>query len=159
MNPYFDVLRKNLDLALKWLSGGLLGVMVTVIFLQVIYRYVFKAPLAWSEELARFLFIWVSFIGGALAAMRGGHISVTIFVDLLGDRWGRVVRFVSCALTSSFFGLTVVLTLSVFGKLMRQNSPAMELPIAYPYLGIVIGSALMCLFYAIYAVRNLRAKK
>ena len=49
-------------------------VLVGVIFVQVICRYVLLIPTAWAEELARYLFVWTSYLGSAYALNEGGHI-------------------------------------------------------------------------------------
>jgi len=50
---------------------------------QVVFRYVFNAPLTWSEELARYLFIWCAFLGWTIASRRGSHLAMTFVVDRL----------------------------------------------------------------------------
>jgi len=50
---------------------------------QVVFRYVFNAPLTWSEELARYLFIWCAFLGWIIASRRGSHLAMTFVVDRL----------------------------------------------------------------------------
>ena len=55
-------------------------VMVISILLQVFFRYVMNAPLYWSEEIARYAFVWLVFIGAAIASKRGSHIGVDYVV-------------------------------------------------------------------------------
>ncbi len=57
-------------------------VLVGVIFVQVICRYVLFIPTAWAEELARYLFVWTSYLGSAYALNEGGHIEVDIVPQL-----------------------------------------------------------------------------
>ena len=61
-------------------------VMVTVTLAQVIFRYVIAAPLPWSEELARYCFVWIVFLGGAIGLSRGIHLGVDLFVNMLPPR-------------------------------------------------------------------------
>ena len=56
-------------------------VMVCVTLAQVIFRYVIAAPLPWSEELARYCFVWIVFLGGALGLARGIHLGVDLLVN------------------------------------------------------------------------------
>ena len=74
---------KALDGAICILMAICFGSMTLVIFAQVIFRYILKSPLAWSEELARYLFVWVSFIGSVVAARRNQHIGVEMLVNKL----------------------------------------------------------------------------
>ena len=57
-----------------------LSLMTFVIILQVFYRYVLGSSLSWSEESARFLFIWVVMLGASMGVKEGFHVAVTLFV-------------------------------------------------------------------------------
>ena len=72
-----------LDRCACWVSIGLLAVIFVVMVLQVSCRYVLGSPLVWSEEVARYLYIWVCFLGAPIALRRGNHIAITLFVDWL----------------------------------------------------------------------------
>ena len=61
-------------------------VMAATIVWQVFARYVLDAAPGWSEELARFLMIWVTLLGGAAVLRGGGHIAVTALLDWLPPR-------------------------------------------------------------------------
>jgi len=56
------------------------------VFAQVILRYLFNSPLTWSEELARYLFIWCAFLGWIIASRRGSHLAMTFVVERLSPR-------------------------------------------------------------------------
>lgn len=58
-------------------------VMTILVFMQVILRYFFSSPIAWSDEISRLLFIWVSFLGVALAFFSKGHPAITFLIDKL----------------------------------------------------------------------------
>src|SRR3990172_2317165 len=57
---------------------AIVGVMTVVIFLQVVYRYGLTQPLYWSEELARYLFVWLSILGATLALQKRGHFGLDV---------------------------------------------------------------------------------
>ena len=61
--------------------------MVTVTLAQVIFRYLLTAPLPWSEELSRYCFVWIVFLGGALGLSRGIHLGVDLFVGMLPEKY------------------------------------------------------------------------
>lgn len=62
------------------------AIMVIVIAYQVVLRYVFNASNAWSEELARYLFIYDVFIGSAIALRKNSHLQVDVFLNLMKER-------------------------------------------------------------------------
>ena len=66
------------DKFMEVFSALILGGMTLFIFAQVLARYVFKSPLAWSEEGARFMFIWMTFIAGYVGARKGQNIRVEL---------------------------------------------------------------------------------
>lgn len=72
---------------LRTLSFIMFAIMIVVVFAQVILRYFFGAPLAWSDELSRLLLVWVSFMGVTLVHYsKAGHPAVTFLVDKIPNR-------------------------------------------------------------------------
>ena len=55
------------------------------VFMQVILRYVFGSPMTWSEELARYLFIWCAFLGWVIASRKNGHLAMTFLAERLPE--------------------------------------------------------------------------
>ncbi|MBI2456019.1 MAG: TRAP transporter large permease subunit [candidate division NC10 bacterium] len=129
------------DTLLPGLAGILTGVMTVVVFLQVLGRYVFQYPLPWSEELARYLFIWSSLLGAAIALHRGAHISL----GLLRPAGQGAILHQQCL----DLGLAVFLTfLLVEGFRLTllttgQPSPALQVPMALIYAAVPTSAALM----------------
>jgi len=72
------------------------------IFAQVILRYVFNSPLTWSEELARYLFIWCAFLGWIIASRRGSHLAMTFVVERLSPRTQAAVAVLTQVATLYF---------------------------------------------------------
>ncbi len=69
----------------------LLAGLVTVVFLQVASRFVFKIPIEWSEELARFIFIWFCWLGSSYATLSFHHIRITAHLSALPPRLARAL--------------------------------------------------------------------
>ena len=77
-------MKKTLDLIQKLINIFLsvaIFAMTLIIFLQVISRYIFNSPLVWSEELSRYLFVWISFLAIADAVRTKSHIALSILTD------------------------------------------------------------------------------
>jgi TRAP-type transport system small permease protein len=66
---------------MDWVVSLSLIALVVVVFLQVFYRYIFAAPITWSEEMARFIFVWIALMGTFLALKSKGHISIETFIN------------------------------------------------------------------------------
>src|SRR4030043_1114786 len=65
---------------------GMVAVMTVIIILQVFMRYLFLYSLSWSEEVARYLMIWVSFLGASLALKYGFHIGVEFVTNRISEK-------------------------------------------------------------------------
>ena len=141
-----------IDKAFFWLAFLILGGMTAAIFLQVIFRYIVHQPLASSEELARFLFIWMTFIGGYLAARRGQHIGVELLQNMFPKMVKQAMQVLSNLIATGFFAIVSYYCIALWGKLSTQISPALELPMSFVYLGMIIGCVFMGLCYFLQAV-------
>jgi C4-dicarboxylate transporter, DctQ subunit len=124
------------------LTGILMSI---VIFLQIFFRFVIYLPFPWSEEIARYLMVWMGFLGASVALRHGRHIGVTILVDKLPGRMRTPIRGV---VQVAMIGFLVVVAkegfaLAVFNA--SQRSPALEIPMFFPYLAIPTGALLMIL--------------
>lgn len=147
------------DVIFKWLTVFSLGGMTLLITIQVILRNLVNAPLAWSEEVARYLFIWMTFLAGYLGARKNKHIGVAALQNALPPLGGRILRFISYFLCAMFFSIIVYATFQFWPRLMKQTSPALEMPIAVVYFGMVLGSFFMALWYLLLAISSLSREK
>lgn len=118
-----------------------LALMSIVVFIQVVFRFVVKASLPWSEELSRYLLVWTAFLGGAYGVRQGAHIGVEAFALLLPKKVQKIlaifVMIISIGLCVVIckYGFTIVQTQLSKGQL----SPAMRIPMGYMYAAIPIG--------------------
>ncbi len=136
----------------EYVVSVLLVIMVVVVFLQVIFRFVIHASLPWSEELSRYILVWLSFLGAAIGVRRGAHIGVEVIVSFLPKAMKRLAAlFVDCA-SIVFFALMIFYGHKILAVVGRQLSPAMELSMAIPYSAICAGGSLMFLYAAEHAL-------
>ncbi len=135
------------------LLGGaaiaLLSTICVVLLLQVVMRYFFASPLAWSEELARYLFVWLTFLGAALAFRLRAHIAVDVVTELLNRR-GSVLP--ARVLNGAIQGIVLIFLIAILLggiNLVQQTSgqvtPGLRIPMAWVYLAIPVGSLIMIL--------------
>lgn len=118
-----------------------------LLFVQVVMRYVFGSSLSWSEELARFLYLWEVWLGIAYATKTGAHLRVDLIYDLVKGKAALVLRlFVNIlwfafGVWFAFIGSQTMMTIMGFGQL----SSAMRIPMWLVYLAIPVGSGLMAI--------------
>lgn len=114
---------------------------VVLIFLQVVMRYVFSNSLTWSEELARYAFIWMIYIGVSYGVKTRKHLGVDA-LSMLFKRKGQII--ISMIANISFLVFVVVMTyfgLDVVTRVTR-DSAALQIPMEWVYLAPVVGFAL-----------------
>jgi TRAP-type C4-dicarboxylate transport system permease small subunit len=137
----------------RWFDRAVEGIVtaafvtfVALSFAQVILRYGFGQPLTWSEEVSRYLFVWVVFLGGGVAARYRGHIVLDFLVSVLPPRIRRVLAILMGILSLA----TLVVIFAWQGWLLtlvswRQESPATGLPVGVAALAIPVGGLLMAI--------------
>lgn len=142
-----DKLFTGLRAVLYWFSVAAMSVMLVVIFAQVVSRYVFNWTPEWSEELARYLFVWVVFIGSALIMGESGHLAVQFVPNhFKGTATGKLMEIII-----NLSGYVFILILLTQGAKMTrvmtfQISPGLEIPMSWVYAVIPLSSALMLLY-------------
>jgi len=124
---------------------AIVSVMTVVVFLQVLYRYVFAQSLQWSEELARYLFVWLSIFGAALALQKKGHFGLDLFYKMLSTRWQRFIKFPVYLLMGIVIFVILFHGTILVQKTVLQESPAMGISMAWAYASLPVGGALMAI--------------
>lgn len=119
-----------------------LAIMVIVIFSQVVMRYVFNNSLSWSEEFARYLFVWFSWMGVSAGVKDQEHLKVDILLTAL-DKRGllKTKEVINIVVSLIWLATTLIVTYYGFQLVMRQMSlnvvtPAMRLPVWIGYLSV-----------------------
>ncbi|SDH27341.1 TRAP-type C4-dicarboxylate transport system, small permease component [Alteribacillus persepolensis] len=114
---------------------------VVIIFTQVIMRYVFGNSLSWSEEAARYAFIWMIYLGISYGVKKRKHLNVDAFSILFGKK-GKVIlgmistlSFLVFALVIAWYGFDIVVNVT-------RESAAMQLPMGWVYAAPVTGMVL-----------------
>lgn len=124
-----------------------LAVNVILVFAQVIMRYVFRYSLSWTEELARYIFVWQIWLGASLGVKYRKHIRVELINSLLSVKWRQRIEIVVLVLW-----LIMTMFLSINGQYLvelllarKQLSPALRLPMGYMYASVPVGCFIMSL--------------
>jgi TRAP-type C4-dicarboxylate transport system permease small subunit len=122
-------------------------IMLFVIFGQVVTRYLFGYTPEWSEELARFLFVWVVFLGSALIMGESGHLAVQFLPIKFKDRpFGIFLEIVINLSAYIFIGILFWQGLRMARVMTFQMSPGMNIPMSYVYAVIPLSCVLMLLY-------------
>ncbi|MFB3816759.1 MAG: TRAP transporter small permease [Candidatus Methylomirabilales bacterium] len=135
---------------------GLSAAIAVVVFLQVLFRYLLRQPLFWSEELPRYLLIWMSFLAAAVAQRDEAHINITLVVNRLPARARRLAHLLANGLMLAFLGVLVYSGSLVTRITAAHRSTALQLPMAAVYVALPVGAALMALYLALQILEDLR---
>lgn len=117
--------------------------LVVVVVTSVLFRYVLSAPIFWTEEVSRYVMIWLGFLGASLALREGLHANVD-FVVARSPAWiatwlNRVARIG----TAAFILIVMAYGFYLVANLWNQRSPVLEIRMTWPYMAIPVGSLLM----------------
>lgn len=118
--------------------------MLVVISMQIVFRVFFQA-LTWSEEVSRYLLVWITFLGASVAHKHGRHIAVTFVVDALPAKAGRIVRAATILAAMVFFAVVVVTGVKYALLQGAQVSASLRVPMGIVYAVIPLASATMFL--------------
>ena len=152
MRDFLSTIRGAVDRVIRWIVIVLMLFMTVVVSSQIVFRYVFNIPLGWSEEVARFSFVWVSFFGASALMRVQEHINVTVFVERFPPRLRAGAVFVAnlCGLLCVYFFLIGGIALTT--NEWRQLAPAMQIPMGWVYLVIPVSAGLMAIWMAIHTI-------
>ncbi len=135
----------------KWVVVLLLAAMSTIVFANVSLRYLSNFSITWAEEVARYLMIWMTFLGAGLSLRVGGHVAITNLHDFLGTRSQRALRAFVGLLLVCFFIAMMWIGYEYMSRMGRQLTPATRLPFSYIYAAMPIGFALMIVHFLLIA--------
>ena len=124
----------------------LAGIIVAIVTAEVALRYLFSHSMIFTEELSRYLMVWVVFLGSALAIRDGSHIHIKILVNRLGPRMQQNVKLASYALIIAFLIFITVEGLKILPRQLQQMCITIDISLFYFYLAIPVGSILMIIF-------------
>lgn len=140
---------------LEIIAIAILALILSMVVLQVISRYVFNYPIEWSEEMARFLFIWLGFISAAVALKEDQHVKFTFIIDILPQKARRIIDIFNDLLTMAF-----LIVLIIYGVMLTINThsiPSVTLDFirwSYVYASLPIGFSFLLIILVSKRMKN-----
>lgn len=130
-------LSDKVDSVLKNVVFIAISGMIIVTTLQIVCRIFFDS-LTWSEEVARYLLVWATFLGATLAYKRGLHISITFLVELFPKTIRKVILIIGNSLSMVFFATISIFGIKYINMQIYQVSAALRMPMKYVYVVMVV---------------------
>lgn len=144
----------KLDKFLEYLLASLMALMLLSVTWQVITRYFMASPSSFTDELARYLLIWIGTLGAAYASGKGLHLSIDLLPSKLkGEAKKRLMLFIGLIIIFFVFSTFVIggSRLVYITYSLGQTSAAMKLPLAYVYAVVPLSGVLI----VVYKIRDI----
>jgi len=148
-------IKQVVDNTIAAFSVAVMVALVVCVVWQVFSRYVLNQPSTMTDELARFLMIWVGLLGAAYTVGKQRHLAIDLLAMALNARKQALLNILINSLIFLFSGLVVVTGgIKLINKTLAtaQVSAAMQIPMGYVYLILPLCGAVM-MFYALYFIQ------
>jgi TRAP-type C4-dicarboxylate transport system permease small subunit len=124
----------------------LFTIIIVSVSLQVLFRYVLNDPLVWSEELARFAFLWMVFLGLGLAERDDQHIAVDYFVARMPTGPQKVIRIAVEIFCIIVIAVICYQSIGIIKVQAAMRSVALNISMAYTAIAVPIGFVILCIY-------------
>jgi TRAP-type C4-dicarboxylate transport system permease small subunit len=148
----------------KWIAHFLvvlMALMVLNVTWQVVSRYVFQNPSSFTDELSRYMLIWVGMLGAAYVAGKNEHLAIDILLTKLDEKAQDKLMILINACVFIFALVVMVIggsNLVYLTFILEQKSAVLQIPLAYIY-GIIPFSGLLVIYYQVVAIKFLATLK
>ncbi|SEI86829.1 TRAP-type C4-dicarboxylate transport system, small permease component [Bhargavaea ginsengi] len=143
---------------LSYLCIIALALLSAIVLIQVVSRF-FDVSLPATEELARLLIVWLTFLGSALAIHEKMHLGVRYFVNLASERYQRIIDTFIYALVAVLLAILVFYGFSLSVTAITTASATMRLPMAVFYLAIPVSSLFALYFIIVHILKPNQAEQ
>lgn len=149
MRKFLDIYLKLMDIIDVIVQKMLIvfaGLMTTAVILQVLCRYVLKYPLVWTEEAARYLMVWMVFIGTSCIIKKWDNINVDVFIKMLKEKNQRIMMMFQKFTLLGLLIYSFYICLIVFPKLgVYQRMTTINLNMFWAQSSMIVGFGLAAL--------------
>ncbi len=141
--------KKNMLRLLDRLEEGfiiiLLMVMMTSMAVQVFFRYILNNPLVWTEELARYLYIWIAFIGAGYGVRHRSHIELTVFFKMLSPALRKIVQIAVDSIAIICYSIVIPISIPLLSAQNKIKAVGLEIPMSFVMAAVPVGCSLLVL--------------
>lgn len=152
--PGIAVLERRLGSVVDYAAGALVVADIVVLFMGVLARFVFHAPLIWSDELASILFIWMAMLGSVVALRRGEHMRMTALVSMQPPSRQPLFEAIALVAALAFLAMVAWPSWEYASEERFITTPALDISNAWRAAALPVGIALMALFAVLRLLRD-----
>lgn len=142
----FSKIEEKVYKALLFFCFLLMLAMISIIFTQVIARYAFHNSLTWSEEVGRYLFVWITFLGAALGVRNKSHVALDILIKKLPPLPKNIIVTFTTLAMMVFSAVLIYASMTMLAIGSRQVSAALQLQMKWVYTILPV-SGFLIIFY------------
>jgi TRAP-type C4-dicarboxylate transport system permease small subunit len=141
-----NILKKLDDHFEESIAAVFFSIMIILISIQIFLRYLFNYSIVWSEELARYLFIWQIYLGASLGIKNDAHLKVDVIYMIFPKKTHKYIQIFSNVIFLTFTliivgqGIILLYNMFYFGK---QLTPSLQIPMVAVYTIIPFSALLM----------------
>ncbi|WP_252314168.1 TRAP transporter small permease [Sinobaca sp. H24] len=134
---------KILNGILHWTITVFFLTMVFLVFFNVVLRYGFSSGITWSEEMSRYLFVWIVFLGAIVAYKEKAHLAVDVLIGALPRKLQKVLYTINNLIVITVLALFIDGGLQMFESASNSYGPATGVPLSFLYLAGLISAFTM----------------
>lgn len=136
----------------------MLAIMVIVISAAVFWRYVLNDSLSWSEELGRYLLVWISFLGASIGTYQAAHISITVVTDRLPPSLRWWTQLTTDLMIVAFLSAILYQSIKILPVMAVRIAPTLGLRMSIVYIVLPLSSTVMLLHMVARCAATLSAR-
>ena len=141
-----DRLMIGLYRGIAYITFAAFLVMLLIVLIQVFCRYVLGNSLSWSEETARYLSVWITFLAIGLAFYKGELIGIDFVASLIPEKAKPLFESASHAVVLFFIVIIIKYGFALAAFSMNQSAPTLRISMGYVYGAVPVGSLVMGIF-------------
>jgi len=126
-----------------WLAFVLFWALASIVFLQFYTRYILNDSLAWTEEIARYGLMWITFIGGSIVVRKQANIAVEVLLHFASKPVRRILLVIIDIIKLGFIALLAYFSVTITERMAVQTMTVIDWPMSYVYGGVAVGCFLM----------------
>lgn len=143
MRKIIDTISDKLNYVVSLVACALLAVILVCCTLQVVTRYVFNSSLYWSEEVARYIFVWCSMLGLSVAVKNGSNASIDVISGRLKGKAKSIQKIVVDVIIMAICVLLIRYGIQILPTMARTVSAALLIPNNYLYASVPVSAAII----------------
>ncbi len=140
---YLDARMEPVRRAVSGFIVGIFVIQVIVVFSQVVWRFVLNDPFSWSEELARFIQVWMVLLTASICIRKGKHLAVDYATHALPFHYAKMLKIITTIIAMVFTFIVVIFGIRMMTITVNEITPALRISIAIVYAAFPLAGTLM----------------